>query len=109
MRKECVKKTERKIIDTVSTKGAKKAVDIMDVADKLLEKATELMEMPLSPQAFKQLTSALKDLKDVKGYKSDADMREQEARIKKLEQEVSEQKDTTVIVRFDDDMGGWNK
>lgn len=109
LRKECGKKTERKIIDTVSTKGAKKAVDIMDVADKLLEKATELMEMPLSPQAFKQLTSALKDLKDVKGYKSDADMREQEARIKKLEQEVSEQKDTTVIVRFDDDMNQWNR
>lgn len=109
LRKECGKKTERKIIDTVSTKGAKKAVDIIDVADKLLEKATELMEMPLSPQAFKQLTSALKDLKDVKGYKTDADMREQEARIKKLEQEICEQKDTTVIVRFDDDMNQWNR
>ena len=88
LRKECGKKTERKIIDTVSTKGAKKAVDIIDVADKLLEKASELMEMPLTTQSFKQLTSALKDLKEIKGYKSEADMREQEARIKKLEAEI---------------------
>lgn len=88
LRKECGKKTERKIIDAVSTKGAKKAVDIIDVADKLLEKASELMEMPLTTQSFKQLTSALKDLKEIKGYKSDADIREQEARIKKLEAEI---------------------
>ncbi len=91
LRKECGKKTERKIIETVSTNGAKKAVDIIDVADKLLEKASELMEMPLTTQSFKQLTSALKDLKEIKGYKSEADMREQEARIAKLLKEAQEE------------------
>lgn len=110
LRKECGKKTERKIIDTVSTKGAKKAVDIIDVADKLLEKASELMEMPLTTQSFKQLTSALKDLKEIKGYKSEADMREQEARIKKLEAEINgENKDTKVIVQFEEDMNKWSR
>lgn len=83
-------KTESKIVEAVSDQGAKKAVDIIDVADKLLGKITELMDtMVIDTQSFKQLTSALKDLKEIKGYKSDADMREQEARIKKLQMEAS--------------------
>lgn len=110
LRSQAEAKVETKIVDVVSDKNAKKAVDIIDVADKLLEKASELMEMPLTTQSFKQLTSALKDLKEIKGYKSDADMREQEARIKKLEQEINaDNKDTTVIVRIDDDANKWNK
>ena len=110
LRKECGKKTERKIIETVSANGAKKAVDIIDVADKLLEKASELMEMPLTTQSFKQLTSALKDLKEIKGYKSDADIREQEARIKKLEAEINgENRDTTITVHIDGEADRWNK
>jgi hypothetical protein len=39
-------------------------------------------------QNIKNLTSALKDLKEIKGFKSEADMREQEARIKKLVKEA---------------------
>ena len=88
LRKKQGRKTEEKLIEAVSNQEVKKAVDIIDVADKLLEKASELMEMPLTTQSFKQLTSALKDLKEIKGYKSEADMREQEARIKKLEAEI---------------------
>lgn len=88
LRSQAEAKVETKIVDVVSDMNAKKAVDIIDVADKLLEKASELMEMPLTTQSFKQLTSALKDLKEIKGYKSDADIREQEARIKKLEAEI---------------------
>ena len=107
LRKECGKKTERKIIETVSANGAKKAVDIIDVADKLLEKASELMEMPLTTQSFKQLTSALKDLKEIKGYKSDADIREQEARIKKLEQEINAEQHTKVEVVFSSEEEKW--
>lgn len=110
LRKKQGRKTEEKLIEAVSNQEVKKAVDIIDVADKLLEKASELMEMPLTTQSFKQLTSALKDLKEIKGYKSDADIREQEARIKKLEQELNaDNKDTTVIVRIDDDANKWNK
>ena len=82
-----IKKTSR-IIDSVSEKEAKKAVDIIDVADKLLDKMSELMEtMVVDTQSFKQLTSALKDLKDIKGYKSAIDLKEQEARIEKLRKE----------------------
>ena len=79
-----------KIVDVVSHKEAEKAVNIIDVADKLLCKLSELMDtVVIDTQSFKQLTSALKDLKEIKGYKSEADMREQEARIKKLQMEAA--------------------
>lgn len=57
--------------------------------------------MVVDTQSLKQLTSALKDLKEIKGYKSAADMREQEARIKKLQREA-EQEDTNteVVITF---------
>ena len=37
---------------------------------------------------MKHLTSALKDLKEIKGYKSNIDLREQEARIRNLERQA---------------------
>ena len=107
LRKIQGRKTEEKLIEAVSEIETKKAVDIIDVADKLLEKASELMEMPLTTQSFKQLTSALKDLKEIKGYKSEADMREQEARIKKLEQEVNAEQHTKVEVVFSAEEEKW--
>ena len=83
-------KVDTGIVDAVSQKETEKAVDIIDVADKLLSKVSELMDtMVVDTQSFKQLTSALKDLKDIKGYKSPKDLEEQEARIKKLQMEVA--------------------
>lgn len=86
-------KTTTKIVESLSDKDAGEAVNIIDVADKLLDKISEYVEtIPLdmmsSTQALKHLTSALKDLKEIKGYKSDADMREQEARIRNLERQA---------------------
>ena len=94
-----IKKTS-KIVDAVSEKEAAKAVDIIDVADKLLLKLSDLMDnMIIDTQSFKQLTSALKDLKDIKGYKSAIDLKEQEARIRNLEkQAMEEQKDNEIRV-----------
>ena len=73
LRNKAGAKRDTKIIDSVSDKEAKKAVDIVDVADKLLSKISELMDsVPLDTQSMKHLTSALKDLKDIKGYKTKA-------------------------------------
>lgn len=93
LRKKKRRKVEEKIIDSVSSKEAEKAVNIIDVADKLLAKIGEMMDtIVVDTQSLKQLTSALKDLKDIKGVKSDADMREQEARIAKLQREAEADK-----------------
>lgn len=90
LRKKNRRKTEEKIIESVSSKEAKKAVDIVDVADKLLDKIAEIIDSNVTGvQNIKSLTSALKDLKEIKGYKSDIDLKEQMARIRKLEKEAS--------------------
>ena len=105
-------KTNTKIVDAVSDKAAQKAIDIIDVADKLLGKISELMdEVPLDTQSMKHLTSALKDLKEIKGFKSDADMREQEARIRNLERQAEADSlvDRDVNVTFDSDIDKYSK
>lgn len=103
-------KINTKIVNDVSNKEAKKAVDIVDVADRLLEKIFEAAECVHDTQSIKQLTSAIKDIKDIKGIKSGADIREQEARIAKLQKEAEDEvKDTTVIVQFEEDITKWSK
>jgi TolA-binding protein len=113
LRKKRRRKTEEKIIDAVVSKEVKKATDIVDVADKLLGKISEMLDMDVNAyntQNIKNLTSALKDLKDIKGIKSEADHLEQMARIAKLQKEAEDEvKDTTVIVQFEEDITKWSK
>jgi transposase-like protein len=80
-------KTTTKTVEKLSDEESDQAVDLISVADKLLDKIGKIAEMYDDPDSIKKLTSAIKDLKDIKGYKSEADMREQEARIEKLRKE----------------------
>jgi transposase-like protein len=103
LRQQKEEKTTTKIINSASDKDAKKANKIIDVADKLLDKISAMVDKAgeYNTQNIKNLTSALKDLKEIKGYKSDVDLREQEARIANLErqaQAVEESKDITVTI-----------
>lgn len=112
LRKKNRRKVEEKIIDSVSSKEAEKAVNIIDVADKLLGKISELMDaIPLDTQSMKHLTSALKDLKEIKGFKSDADMREQEARIRNLEKqaEADNKNDNEIKVVIEGSLENYSK
>ena len=105
-------KTNTKLVERISNKEAKKAIDIIDVADKLLGKISEVMdEIVLDTQSIKHISSALKDLKEIKGIKSKADMREQEARIAKLQAEVNRDDDTVkeIKVVFDAGEEAWNE
>lgn len=112
LRNKASAKSDTKMIESISEKEAKRAVDIIDVADRLLEKAKELMEIAVvDTQSFKQLTSALKDLRDIKGYKSAKDLEEQEARIAKLRREAEREDDTTdgIEVVFGAGSEEWNE
>jgi transposase-like protein len=99
------------IVDSVSQNETKKAVDIINVADKLLEKIEAAAERFSDPDSIKKLTSAIKDLKDIKGIKSDADMREQEARIEKLRKDAEREDDTTneIEIVFKAGEEAWNE
>ena len=63
----------------------------METADILLENVNRilLMNEDLEPKDVRTLSAALKDLKDVKN--TEADIREQEAKIKNLEKQANEE------------------
>ena len=81
-------KSDTKLLEQISDDAAEKAINIIDVADKLLTKISEVIDMVGTTQDIKHISSALRDLKEIKGIKSEADMREQEARIDKLRKEA---------------------
>lgn len=82
-----------KIFESIVEDITEHAVSIDNVADKLLTKITDMLgQEGLTTQSVKHLTSALKDIKDIKGIKSDIDLREQEARIDKLRKEIEADK-----------------
>ena len=105
-------KTDTKMMEQISDDAADKAVNIISVADKLLGKISELIEaLPLDTQSMKHLTSALKDLKEIKGFKTDADMREQEARIRNLERqaEADSKDDNEINVIIEGNLENYSK
>lgn len=109
LRRQAEGKAEAKIVETISDQNAKKAATLNDIADILADRIKALAEKAEDADTIKKLTSAAKDIRDIKGIKTDTDLREQEARIRKLEQECAEQKDTRVIVQFEEDMTRWSK
>ena len=104
-------KTESKIVESVSTQGAKKAVDLFDIADLLADKVREIAATVSDPDSIKKLTSAIKDLKDIKGIKSEEDIAEQRARIEKLRREAEREDDTTneIEIVFKAGEEAWNE
>ena len=97
-------RTTTKLVESISTREAEKATNIIDVADRLLGKITEVLDVVTTTQDIRHLTSALKDLKDIKGIKSEADIREQEARIAKLQKDAQEEaQDKSITVVFGSD------
>lgn len=104
LRKQAEIKTESKIVDSVSDQNAMKAVDINSVTDKLLKRIEYIIDNAevLDSQSIKHFTSAIKDIKEIKGYKTELDLKEQKARIARLEKEAmgeeQESKDINVVI-----------
>ena len=86
-------KATTKLVETIGEQNGTYEVSVNDVADKLLDKITSMIYVEgLTTQSVKHLTSALKDIKDIKGIKSDIDIKEQNARIDKLYKEIESDK-----------------
>lgn len=111
LRKKNRRKVEEKIIESVSSKEAKKAVDLFDIADLLADKVREIAETVSDPDSIKKLTSAIKDIRDIKGVKSAEDREEQMARIAKLRKEAEDDtpEDREVNVIFEGDIEQYSK
>lgn len=93
LKQQADNKATTKIVNSIAQDKSKKSVKINDVADKLLDKISSLLDdfEMLDTQGIKHLTSSLKDIKDIKGIKSAIDLREQEARIDKLRKDAMEE------------------
>ena len=107
LRNKAGAKRDSKIIESVASQEAKRVDGIQTVADLLLERIKEGVAkgtLIIDSQSIRQITASLKDLRDIKGMKSELDMQEQMARIDKLRREATmdqESKDIRVIIGGD--------
>lgn len=96
-----------KTLEKLSSAQAGRAARLQTVADKLLskiEKAVDSLEDDaLETQQFRQIAASLKDIKDIQMIRSDADIREQEARIANLQRQSQrdEESNKAIVVRIE--------
>jgi transcriptional regulator of aromatic amino acid metabolism len=110
-------KTLSKTLTAISNGQAKRASRLQTVADKLLDKIEaavdnfDMAELLMDKQALKQITGALKDIKDIQMIKSEADLREQDARIRNLEKqaEAEEKQDNEIKVTIECGLDEYSK
>ncbi len=97
-------KTLTKTMDAISAKQVDRAANLISVADQLLAKVKSLIEdnseLLVNPQSMKHISGVLKDSKDIQMIKSDADVREQEARIANLRRQAEQEDSNDVTITF---------
>ena len=104
-RKQQANATQTKMIQAVERRKVDRAAKLMDVSDLLLQKIASLVEeldvMDARPKDIRSLSAAIKDIKEIQMIRSDADMREQEARIEKLRRDADRDDSSgTITVRL---------
>ncbi|MBO5963027.1 MAG: hypothetical protein J6P97_00940 [Bacteroidales bacterium] len=93
-----------KTIDKDIDKKVDRATRLMDATDELLGlientvKGLSAGTVVADKAILKQISGALKDIKDIQGFKTDLDIREQEARIRNLERQAEEDGKTPTSV-----------
>lgn len=107
LRDQHLTNTMTKTMNAIASQQASRAARLQTVADKLLTKVEQLVdegeELLTDTSMMRDIARVLKDIKDIQMVRSDADMREQEARIEKLRKEamadeVDKQQTVTVIM-----------
>lgn len=101
LRDQHMTKTMTKTMNAIASQQASRAARLQTVADKLLAKVERLVdegeELLADTATMRDIARVLKDLKDIQMIKSDADMREQEARIDKLRKEAAVEKENNEV------------
>lgn len=95
-RKQLKDKTVTKSIEKISDKKANQAAKYNDMVDTMTAKLTAAINAvdPKDTTAVRRLTASLCDLRELLGIKSEADSREQEARIANLRRQADKEDDT---------------
>ena len=103
-RQHHISETQAKVLAADTEEKVDRATRLKTVADKLLEKVEEYMdtEMVMTAAALKNLSDAIKNIKETQMIRTEEDVEEQKARIAKLrkEAEKEEHNDNTIIIQF---------
>ena len=101
-RKQLKDKTITKSIEKISDRKAAQAAKYGDMVGTMVDKLTAAIAAvdPKDTNSIRRLTASLCDLKELLGIKSDADSREQEARIANLRRQADkdDMTDTPTLV-----------
>ena len=116
-RQQQANRTLSKTLTAVSNRQVNRAARLQEVADKLLNKIEAAVDdynmevLLVDRQSLRQITGALKDIKDVQMIRSEADLREQEARIAKLlkEAEREDSGPNKVVIQIEGGEDTWSK
>lgn len=88
--------TVKKSVEKIERQKVKQVEELRSTASAILAKANELIgSETISPQSLKSLSGVLRDVKEILDIRSDADLREQEARIKKLQKDAESDAEKT--------------
>ncbi len=93
-------RTLTKTLDKISQQEANRAAKIYRVADKLLNKIEARVDSVrlLDEKGIRALTSAVKDLKEIQGVRSELDKQEQKARIANLRRQAEKDEDDAGVI-----------
>ena len=104
LRRQHIDNIQTKILDADTEQKVDRAVRLMAVADKLLVKVEQWVEMdePITANSIKNLSDAIKNIKEVQMIRTAEDIEEQKARIAKLQKEAEkeERNDNTIVIQF---------
>ena len=110
-----------RVVTKMITQECQRQVDrysrMLTVTDKLLSKIEASIELldaegvTLDKSGIRALAGAIKDIKEIQSLKSELDIREQEARIAKLQKESEEEKEETneVVIRIEGYDESWSQ
>lgn len=114
LRDNVIAKADTKMVEVISDKEADRAKRLLSLSDKLLDRIENIIdeftaaEVALDRTTLKQITGALKDIKDIQGIKNPIDIEEQRARIAKLRKEAEdEDKVSEVIISIEGGEDSW--
>lgn len=98
-REQFLNETTAKTLEKISRQEANRAAKIHSVADKLIKKIEVMVDSgkTLDAKSIRALTAAVKDLKEIQNVRSDADCREQAARIAKLQRDAQKEENSNSV------------
>jgi tRNA-dihydrouridine synthase len=111
-RQQHISTTQAKIIAADAQQKVDRASRLKSVADKLLDRVEDIVEYDqhLTASAIKNISDALKNIKEAQMIRTAEDIEEQQARIAKLKKEVQDDDKTkTITVTLEGDLSRYAK